>query len=73
MSNEEMFRHLTVRNRGLNLNGCILMDRQDLPTNTRNTVQHKLLIFELDQVAMEHLKPREGHVFFDLEEFQGQN
>lgn len=67
LTESELKKHLMLRNKGLNLDGCTLNDVQNLPSRDGNESIYKLLIFSLDETALAWLKEREGKVFFDVE------
>lgn len=67
MTEEELKRQLTVRNKGLVLDGCTLLDVQDLRTRDGGEPIYRLLAWTMDEVAMKWLRENEGKVYFDVE------
>lgn len=68
LTQQEFFKNLCVRNKGLDLSGCKLIDIRDLDRKPWHALPYRLVIFDLDEVAMSYLRPKKGLVFFALEE-----
>lgn len=70
ITKDEIMRHLVLRNPGLDLTGCELLDIQDLQPRPANEVCYRPLVFLLKESTMEWLKNRRGQVFFDIEQIR---
>lgn len=78
LNQKQLIEHLMKRNKGLDLSGSYIEDYTDLErretessssaqATNRKIMDFRLIIFKLDQKAMDWLTKKDGKVFYDLE------